>query len=101
MWKMHPEGYQTLGTYMGVVATADLPESFIYSLFKMCFEEHHDEYLAIGRGIDIYNVEGTIGTGATVPLHAGVVKYLKEKGLWTDELEATQQKLLEEFGSST
>jgi len=100
LWKLHPEGYPTLFTYMEIVAPSSLPESFIYSLFKMCFEEHHDEYLAIGRGIDTYDVESTIKLGEAVPLHAGVIKYLKEKGLWTDELDATQQKVLEEFGSS-
>jgi len=100
LWKLQPEGYLTLVTYMDIVAPASLPESFIYSLFKMCFEEHHDEYLAIGRGIDVYDVESTIKLGEVVPLHAGVIKYLKEKGLWTDELEATQQKVLKEFGAS-
>ena len=38
--------------------------------------------------------------GAVIPLHGGVVKYFKEIGAWTDELEARQQELLEGFGSA-
>lgn len=98
-FKSHPDPFPVLTAYQVAVASADLPESFIYEFMKMSFTDHNDEYLAVGRGIQIYNLENTIQAGQTVPLHDGVVKYLKEIGLWTDELDAKQTQLVQDFGS--
>lgn len=96
--KLHPNPEPTLIQYMGIVARPDVPEEFIYKLMKTFFDEHNDEYLAVRNGIEVYNVKATLDTAAALPLHAGVVKYFKEKGLWNNQLDAQQQKLVSEFG---
>ena len=35
-----------------------------------------------------------------IPFHPGAMVYYKKAGLWTDKLEATQQKLLKEVGAT-
>jgi TRAP transporter TAXI family solute receptor len=96
--RLHPNPEPTLIQYQAVVARPDVPESFIYSFLKMVFDEHHDEYLALKGGIEVYNIPATIESAGSLPLHSGVVRYLKEKGLWNSQLEAQQGKLVSEFG---
>lgn len=96
--KLQPNPEPTLVEYMGIVCSPDVPEDFIYQFMKMAFDEHNDEYLAIKGGIGVYNVQGTIASFGTIPLHDGVIKYLKEKGLWTSDLQAKQDQALANFG---
>ena len=35
---------------------------------------------------------------ASIPFHSGAIKYYKEKGVWTDELERLQKDLLGPLG---
>ena len=97
-FKLHPDPVPTLVAYMAIVARPDLPDSFVYSFVKMCFGDQNDEYLAIGRGISVYNLEDTINSAGSIPLHNGVIKYLKEIGKWTSDLEARNQRLIAAFG---
>lgn len=36
--------------------------------------------------------DGLVAAGMPIPWHSGAVRFFKEKGLWTDQMEAAQQK---------
>lgn len=91
-----------VGNKMSYVAFADLSEEFVYRMMKILFDDV--EMDAPGRFTRYHPSSGAFtlrlalsGEGLA-PFHAGAVKYYKERGVWTDELEATQQALLEEAG---
>jgi hypothetical protein len=42
-----------------------------------------------------FDLEHAVTPYLPIPYHPGSVKYFKEKGVWTDELEARQAMLLD------
>ena len=80
------------------IVQRDLPESFVYELFKMIFERF-DEFEAFHKAAKEYSIDNST-KALNIPLHSGVIKYLKEKGKWTSELEAKQKALLAKIGEA-
>jgi TRAP transporter TAXI family solute receptor len=109
-WRMYKENYHGIGpgfeyplyavaTQVATFVDASADEHLIYTLLETMYE-NFDSLLRIHPFFRDYAVE-KIGSGAVaVPYHAGTVKYLKESGVWSDEMEANQQKLLAELGKS-
>ncbi len=69
-----------------------MPEDVAYELVKI-YHEHYDEVIKMSPFARNYKLEGAVES-AYLPFHPGAIKYYKEKGLWTSEAEAKQQKLL-------
>jgi TRAP transporter TAXI family solute receptor len=91
------ENIPTVGIAAGVFCSVDLPDSFVYELTKLIFNEptrkiwlgygtHHKEYMA-----DKIN-------DFLTPVHSGAISYYKESGVWTDAHEERQQDVLNEIG---
>lgn len=83
----------TIAHRMGIVLQAALPESFVYEMTRALFEnmeelhKYHENYLRRW-----YTFKYLTDFLEVCPLHPGTVKYLKEKGKWSAELEARQKK---------
>jgi TRAP transporter TAXI family solute receptor len=88
----------TISTPMILLANSELPDDFVYAVTKAIFE-HVPELLKFHPEAKLY-VDDPLGTKAVLPYHPGVIKYFKEKGTWTKELEDAQAKLLKEVGAS-
>ena len=59
--------------------TEDFPEDIAYEIAK-CLDEHYDELVGIASSCEGSTLEHTVES-VYIPLHAGVEKYAKEKGL--------------------
>jgi uncharacterized protein len=91
------ENIETVGLAAGVYCRADLPDSYIYEMTKMIFNDPtRAEWLGYGAHHKEY-MEDKIKDFQS-PVHAGAVKYYKEKGFWTDELEQRRQATLAKLG---
>jgi TRAP transporter TAXI family solute receptor len=75
----------------------DLPETLVYEVMKTVFE-HLKELYAFHK--DVKEWTDTPLEPAVVPYHPGVIRYWKEKGKWTTELDQHQKQLLVEVGST-
>ena len=91
------EDIHTVGVAAGVFCRADMPDTFIYELTKLIFEEpSRAQWLSFGPSLKEYTPDKI--KAFLSPVHAGAMKYYKEKGIWTDELEQRRNKMLAELG---
>jgi len=95
-WPGVPKDSWLLRYEIYVVARKDFPDDAAYQIIKAMWEY---------KGLSSYHVkfaEWTPETFAsknlTTPYHPGSVKFLKEKNLWSKELEAKQKELLAQKG---
>jgi TRAP transporter TAXI family solute receptor len=82
----------TIGIPQVVICRADVSEDVIYQVMKVIFD-HQDELGTFHPEAKAFlenPLESTV-----IPYHPGVVKYFKEKGLWSANLENKQNKLLQ------
>ncbi len=70
-----------------------LPESMVYNIVKVLWDKNKD-LNAINKNLEDWTPENFIDKNFTIPYHPGAVKFYKEKGLWTAEMEQRQQQLL-------
>lgn len=80
------------------VITPDLPEDLVYQLTKATFE-HLAELVPIHPAFKQVSLKNAL-TNPQMPYHSGAVKYYKEAGVWTSEMEATQSRLLKDIGAA-
>lgn len=78
-----------------LVAAEGIPEEAIYRVAKTLADHYEDVKRVHKAGAD-YSLENTIDD-PPLPFHPGMVRLLKEKGLWKPDLQAIQEKLLKEI----
>lgn len=101
-WSIIPEGYRGLNFPAGIgsidvgsglFCRADFPADVLYELLKIKYD-HFDELLRIHPAFAEGTLDLAVDPKAPIPYHEGAVRFFKEKGIWTAEAEANQQKLL-------
>lgn len=76
-----------------LVGRESLSESQVYDIVKTLWEKNQ-ELTVINKNLQDWTPENFVTTQNTVPYHPGAVKFYKEKGVWTPEMEKQQQALL-------
>ncbi|MBP1733421.1 MAG: transporter solute receptor, family [Deltaproteobacteria bacterium] len=86
----------TVGIPHNFLTRTDLPDDFVYEVMKALFG-HLDELYVFHHEAKPYLANPL--KVAVLPFHPGAIRYYKEKGLWTADLEKKQQALLKEVGT--
>ncbi len=73
---------------------ADASEDFVYNLIK-AIDQSFPLYEKAHIAMPWWNIKYAGVPPADAPFHKGAIKYLKEKGIWTDEYQAWNDKLVE------
>ena len=83
MYNGQDEAVETI--YLGgfIIANNDVPEDFIYKYLKAMYGEGLDEVQNVASATKAITLENALGGNESfaLPLHAGAVKFYKEKGL--------------------
>jgi TRAP transporter TAXI family solute receptor len=74
------------------VARAEFPDEIVYRATKAILD-HHKEFTSYHSAAASWTAQASLENPA-IPFHPGAIRYYKEKGLWTSELEALQASLL-------
>jgi len=75
------------------VARKDLPDEVVRTFLETMWG-HHDELVTYHAQMHEWKREGYASKKLAIPYHPAAVQFLKEKGLWTEELEKSQKELL-------
>jgi TRAP transporter TAXI family solute receptor len=97
IWPGVPRDSWLLRYEIYVVASKDFPDDAAYQIIKAMWE-YNKELPAFNRKFAEWTPETFASKNLTTPYHPGSVKFLKEKNLWSKELEAKQKELLTQKG---
>ncbi|MBW1998526.1 MAG: TAXI family TRAP transporter solute-binding subunit [Deltaproteobacteria bacterium] len=109
-WRMYKGNYvgvgpgldyplYTVATPVSTYVYATTSEHLVYTLLKTMYD-NFGSLLKVHPFFRDYEVHKIASAKVTVPYHAGTVRYLKEVGVWTPEMEANQKRLLARLGKS-
>ncbi len=84
---------QTPAVAMFLVTHRDLPDSFVYAMTKMVWE-HFDEFSTFHPAAKRFKAVDVAKIVDLSPYHNGAIKYYKEIGAWTKEMDQRQAATL-------
>lgn len=88
---MEVGGYPySIWSYAGVEADV------VYAVVK-AMHEGFDIYKGMHRAMPAFNINGAVKDPSPVPYHEGAIRYFKEAGVWTPEMDKWQAEQLKSF----
>jgi len=80
------------------ITSADTDPELVYRIVKW-LDENYDKYKDSNPWCKAMTIDNLLALAESnyEPIHEGSVRYLREKGLWTDELEAKRQYNIEQL----
>ncbi|NCV12842.1 MAG: TAXI family TRAP transporter solute-binding subunit, partial [Rhodobacteraceae bacterium] len=79
MYKGTDNDVSTFGVGATFITSTDVPENVVYTVVKAVFDNFAD-FKKLHPAFANLNEEQMISDGLSAPLHAGAVKYYKERG---------------------
>lgn len=97
VYKGNDKPVATLGIMVGYYGTSELPEGFVYQLTKLFYEEpSRSDLISYSKALEQFSLDRI--PLIKTPFHKGTIRYYKEKGAWTPEMQKKQDALLAEIG---
>ena len=85
-------GVPVVATFGIIAVNKDLPEETAYTVIKTLLE-NHKELFPVHKDFYGWTPERAV-RDIGMPYHPGAIKYYKEKGLWSSDMEQRQAQLL-------
>jgi TRAP transporter TAXI family solute receptor len=76
-----------------LVAAQTLSEQAAYGIVRVLWEKNADLF-ALHARLKAWVKEGYVDESATIPYHPGAIKFYREVGAWSPQMDAAQAKLL-------
>jgi TRAP-type uncharacterized transport system substrate-binding protein len=104
VYRRQDQDVPSVGFQVVNVVLRDTNDEFVYKLCKVLFDDvgldTPGRFAKFHKSTGAFTLKRALLPAGLAPFHAGAVKYYKERGVWTDELEKTQKKLLKEAGET-
>jgi len=88
-----PEDVPIWGTVNGVLVSTNMADHVAFKLLETWWN-HYNDYAPIHPLLKTWTPDTFVNKNITVPYHNGAIKFFKEKGVWTAEMEKIQNQLL-------
>lgn len=88
-YKGQTADHKSFGGASFYVVHANLPDDLVYALTAMSFQ-HQSEWTQIQASAAEFRVEHAPLIATVCPFHPGAIKYYKEKGIWTADMDKQQ-----------
>ncbi|MDZ4346727.1 MAG: TAXI family TRAP transporter solute-binding subunit, partial [Candidatus Binatia bacterium] len=75
-----------------IVVAAHLPDEVVHAVLNVLWE-HNDELRKVTPRMRSWSRQRMISTDAAVPFHAGAIKFFRDKGVWSADMEKLQREL--------
>lgn len=98
--KQPPADIQTIGSRNTIDARADLSDDLVYQIVKAVFDHLSDFQGILGPAVGADFTLQLAIANPTAPFHPGAIKYYKEKGVWTADLDKLQAAMLAKIGAT-
>ncbi len=89
-----PEPTTLLANHNALMSATNVPDDVIYNFLKVIYE-NRKELVAYAPDFAEWVAEPPVSTYAAAPYHTGAIRFYKEAGLWTEEMEKWNQQLLD------
>lgn len=96
-YRLQDEEVHGMGAGTIMACRGSLPDDFIYEVCAAVLD-HPEELQAMQPALAGEYIKESIGINTVLPFHPGAVKYFKDRGVWTKELEEQQESLIKELG---
>lgn len=83
----------------GLQVRSDLPDDLVYAIVKAVYE-NMDYLRTVHGGFKETSINNATTMYSVFPTHPGAIRYYKEKGVWTAEMDKINQKQLAEVGET-
>jgi len=90
------EDYTSVKHPNGVAASAHLSNETVYVVTKTLWK-HYKELHPYHVWLKQWRPKQMFDPNPIIPYHPGAVKFFKEAGVWTSQVEKKQKELLREF----
>lgn len=82
-----------LGYHFYLTSSTHTDEKTVYGITKTLWE-HNGDLSKIGKALAAWTNDVAVNASTTIPYHLGAIRFYKEKGIWTTEMDRLQEKLL-------
>ncbi len=91
-----PDEMVVLKFWFYLVTLPELSDEVSYVISKAVWENYKELAPVFPRFLRDWKPEEMVNINAFIPYHNGAIKWFKERGVWTTEMEKLQQRLLAE-----
>lgn len=96
---MVEEDVPVLAASTALHAHADVDDDVVYASLEAIYD-NFGEFAGLHPTLPQMKLERAVSPRSIVPYHSGAIRFFKDRGVWTDEAEAMQQRLLAELSAT-
>jgi TRAP transporter TAXI family solute receptor len=94
-----PMGTPVTAMLNSIIVTENVDDDTVYAITRVLIEAH-EQLGEVATDLKFWIPEDAATVNAVYPYHPGAIRYYKEAGLWSDEVEAWNTKVLKAHGQT-